>query len=183
MERDEQAWQELVSLYAPLIGRWCHRYGLSEAGVADVTQEVFLVVMRVLPRYAAERGSFRSWLWSITRNKIIDRRKSPAKRSMGIGGSSFLRQMAEVAESEAGGELPSIDEPRDAVGRQALVRRGLEQIQVEFQPSTWAAFWRTAVDGLSHEAVAEELAMSQAAVRQAKSRVLRRLREQLGDAS
>lgn len=37
--------------------------------------------------------------------------------------------------------------------------------------------------GLSHEAVAEELAMSQAAVRQAKSRVLRRLREQLGEAS
>ncbi len=95
-------------------------------------------------------------------------------------GSSFMRQMAEVPETEAG-ELPTIDEPHDPVGRQALVRRGLEQIQVEFQPSTWAAFWRTVVDGRSHEAVAEELAMSQAAVRQAKSRVLRRLRQQLGE--
>lgn len=162
--------------------RWCHRCGLSEAGVADVTQEVFLVVMRVLPRYEAERGSFRSWLWSVTRNKIIDRRKSPAKRSMAVGGSSFMRQMAEVTETneEESGE-PTIDEPYDPAGRQALVRRGLEQIQVEFQPSTWAAFWRTVVDGRSHEAVAEELAMSQAAVRQAKSRVLRRLRQQLGE--
>jgi len=145
-----------------------------------VTQEVFLVVMRVLPRYEAERGSFRSWLWSVTRNKIIDRRKSPAKRSMAVGGSNFMRQMAEVPDTEMG-ELPTIDEPHDPVGRQALVHRGLEQIQVEFQPSTWAAFWRTVVDGRSHEAVAEELAMSQAAVRQAKSRVLRRLRQQLGE--
>ena len=144
-----------------------------------MTQEVFLVVMRALPQYRTERGSFRSWLWTITRNKIIDRRKSPAKRSIGIGGSSFLRQLAEVEQADEV-DLP-LDEPSDPLGQHALIRRGLEQVRVEFQSKTWAAFWRTTIDGLSPDVVAGELAMTNVAVRQAKSRVLRRLREQLGE--
>lgn len=46
---------------------------------------------------------------------------------------------------------------------------------------TWRAFWRVAVDGCSPADVADELDMSVNAVYIAKSRVLRRLREELGD--
>jgi hypothetical protein len=62
-----------------------------------------------------------------------------------------------------------------------VVARALKQIQSGFQASTWLAFWRVVSDGQSPTVVAEELGMTAAAVRQAKSRVLRRLRQQLGD--
>ncbi|TXT29049.1 MAG: sigma-70 family RNA polymerase sigma factor [Planctomycetota bacterium] len=45
----------------------------------------------------------------------------------------------------------------------------------------WQAFWRVTVDGLSATEVANELGMKSGTVRVAKSRVLQRLRKQLGD--
>lgn len=62
-----------------------------------------------------------------------------------------------------------------------LVRRAAALVRSEFEDHTWQAFWRTTVDGQSSVAVAAELGMSAGAVRQAKYKVLRRLRHELGD--
>lgn len=176
---DQAAWHELVALYAPLIGRWCHRFGLQSAAIADVSQEVFLAVSRRIAVFqpTKEAESFRSWLWRITRHKIIDRQRSAAQRSLATGGSEAFSMLQRVADHQ---ELPE-DIPLDSQATNQLVSRALEQVRVEFQAKTWQAFWRTAVDGLSTEAVAIELQMTNAAVRQARSRISRRLRRQLGD--
>ena len=61
-----------------------------------------------------------------------------------------------------------------------MVRRALDVIRGDFQEQTWLAFLRTAVDGRAASEAAAELNMSQRAVRQAKYRVLQRLREEFG---
>lgn len=58
--------------------------------------------------------------------------------------------------------------------------RQLDLIRSEFEPRTWQAFWRSAVDGQTAKEVADELSMCPGAVRVAKSGVLQRLREELG---
>jgi len=60
-----------------------------------------------------------------------------------------------------------------------LVNTVLDLIRTEFEDRTWQAFWLATVEGRSSSMVAESLEMTPAAVRQAKSRVLRRLREEL----
>ena len=60
-----------------------------------------------------------------------------------------------------------------------LVRRGLDLIRAEFEPHTWQAFWQLAVEDRSVDEIARELGMQKPAVRQAKYRVLRRLRQEL----
>jgi RNA polymerase sigma-70 factor (ECF subfamily) len=62
-----------------------------------------------------------------------------------------------------------------------LVRRALEQVRSEFEPRSWQAFWRTTIDGMTVAIVAEELGMSPSTIRQHRSRILRRLRQQLGE--
>jgi len=57
----------------------------------------------------------------------------------------------------------------------------LETIRAEFESRTWQAFWRTTVDGRAPAHVAEDLEMSVAAVYMAKSRVLCRLRQVMGE--
>ena len=80
-------------------------------------------------------------------------------------------------------EPPEIDDDdeQEVAAQNALVRRALEQIKDQFQQRTWNAFWRTAVDGQSAVDVGDELGMSAGAVRVAKSRVLQRLRSELGE--
>jgi RNA polymerase sigma-70 factor (ECF subfamily) len=62
-----------------------------------------------------------------------------------------------------------------------LFHQALGLIRDEFEQRTWQAFWRMAVDNRTSAEVAGELGMTTNAVRMAKSRVLRRLREELGE--
>ena len=62
-----------------------------------------------------------------------------------------------------------------------LFGRAVSLIRDEFEPRTWQAFWLTAVEGRTPTEVSAELGMSPGAVRVAKSRVLQRLREELGE--
>ena len=78
--------------------------------------------------------------------------------------------------------LPILDdEPTGDLQLRQLTSRALAQVQSEFESRTWQAFWRSVVDGIATSEVAQELNMSEATVRQSRSRILRRLRQQLGD--
>ena len=174
------AWRELVDLYGPLIDNWCRQAGVAEAARADIGQEVFLAVYRGIASFdpGHPRATFRGWLWTITRNAVLQwrRRNEPA----GTGGSTALARLSEIPDPWGEGESDA--PPADSNDTANLISRALDQIRPEVEDHTWNAFWNTAVLGQSATEVALELGMTSMAVRQAKSRVLRRLRKQLGDA-
>lgn len=174
------AWREMVDLYGPLLQQWCRRKGMNEGETADVAQEVFLAVYRAIPAFdpAAPGATFRGWLWTITLNKIRERARREVG-PVGIGGSTALGQMAGMPDPAV--EEQDEQEPSAPGATARLVRRAMDQIRPTLAPQTWEAFWRTAVLGRPAPQVAEELGLTSAAVRQAKSRVLRRLRLQIGD--
>jgi RNA polymerase sigma-70 factor, ECF subfamily len=174
-----EAWRELVDLYGPLVESWCRRAGLAEAARSDVGQEVFFAVHRGIAKFDPTRphATFRGWLWTITRNAVLEwlmrREPQPA------GGSTALAHLADIPdpwESASPDDSPST--PDESA---SLLRRALEQIRPTVEPQTWNAFWNTTVLGRNATDVAAELGITAAAVRQAKSRLLRRLRRQLGD--
>src|SRR6516165_11093870 len=68
---DASDWNRLQGIYLPLISRWLGRVpGLGDEA-DDLSQEVFVVVVRELPRFQRRReGSFRAWLRRVTVNKI-----------------------------------------------------------------------------------------------------------------
>ncbi len=169
---DDEAWRRLVHLYSPLIYHWCQRSGLSSEDAADLMQEVWSAVSRNIARFdrASAGGTFRGWLWTITRNKLRDFFRARAGRITGVGGSEAQRLLTGVP----------VDEPASEPAETSnLIHRALEMIRRDFEPRTWTAFWRTAVEGCAAGDVAAELHLSVDAVYQAKSRVLRRLREEL----
>jgi len=62
--QDPAAWQRLVSLYGPLVERWCRQANLQDADGADVRQEIFLAVHRNIGQFRLEKtgDTFRGWL-------------------------------------------------------------------------------------------------------------------------
>jgi RNA polymerase sigma-70 factor (ECF subfamily) len=180
VQADEpQAWARLVALYAPLVLHWCRGRGLQDQDVADVFQEVFQAVVVHIGRFRKERegDTFRGWLRRITQNKVRDHYRRLGREAQGVGGSSARDRLGQLpAPAPAEDNAPPDDE-----AEHGLFARALERIREEFEARTWAAFWRTAVEGRAPKDVAAELSMSPGAVRVAKSRVLHRLREELGD--
>ncbi len=174
---DSQAWHELVALYSPLVAFWCRKRMVKASDISDAVQEVFFSVSRRIDDYQPQNqgGGFRAWLWTITRHKIIDAQRRGQRFPLAQGGSAALHASQQIPE-----ELDDRDESERLEFTQ-LLHRGLAQVESEFEPKSWQAFWRCTVDGQSVAIVAEQLGLSPAAVRQHRARVLRRLRQQLGD--
>ena len=157
-----------MSLYTPVLFYWVRRQGVPSDDAADLVQEVFAVLVQKLPTFQYDKQQrFGSWLRTIAVNKCRDyyrrRRNRPAGTSDSV--DAEVPDHAEVFS--------------EAEYRQRLARRALEIMQEEFQPSTWKACWETVVVGRTTSDVAQELGLSVNAVYLAKSRVLRRLREEL----
>jgi RNA polymerase sigma-70 factor (ECF subfamily) len=181
---DADAWDRMVTLYAPLVMYWCRRWNLPEEDTADVFQEVFRSVAASLGDFRKRRAgdTFRGWLRTITRNKVCDHYKRLQREPKGVGGTAVHMRLAQVPMEPPPEDEDDVEtDAGEMAARDDLVRRALEQIRVHFRENTWQAFWRVTVDGRPTADVADELSMTTGAVRVAKSRVLQRLRDELGD--
>jgi RNA polymerase sigma-70 factor, ECF subfamily len=182
--REPEAWSRLVELYGPLVYRWSRAAGVPTSDAPDIVQEVFRAVSEHVGGFRRQQAgdTFRGWLWTITRNQARDFFRRRGHQPNAAGGSDVQTRLLAVAQPEA--DLPADLEADGAVAaesRRYLVRRAVELIRIEFEHSTWQAFWRTTADGVSAVEVAAELGLTPGAVRQAKYRVLRRLRQELGE--
>ncbi len=78
---DAAAWEEIVRLYSKRIYNICYRFTGSADQADDLSQEVFIKVYRSLSSYDLEKGSFPTWLTTLTRNLLVDHfRKSKLER-------------------------------------------------------------------------------------------------------
>lgn len=173
--RDSAAWVRLAHLYSPLVQAWSRLAGLQEADTADVCQEVFQAIAKHIGEFqrAPDGGSFRGWLRTITRTKIVDHWRAK-RRGAAVGGSDAHEQLLQVPALDPG----AASEPRESEEAQILYRRALELIVTDFGERTWKAFWMVVIENRRPVDVAADLGVSPNAVYLAKARVLARLREE-----
>ena len=180
---DAAAWERLVTLYAPLVASWCRRWGVLQQDIVDVLQEVFSAVAAHLHRFRKDRpgDTFRGWLMTIARNKTLDHLQRKSREPAAIGGTEASMRLQEIR-NPADAEFPSpAPDCKDDLVFNDVLLRALESIRSEFHERTWQAFWGVVIDGRTASDVAADLAMKPGTVRVSKSRVLLRLRRELGD--
>lgn len=174
---DDRAWSQFVDIYAPLIYEFARKRGLQDADAADLTQEVLSALARGIQRfeYDPKRGTFRAWLFTVVVNKFRTMRTRQQKQQHGSGDSAALQLIQEVP-------APSDSQEWDEEFEQRLFAWAAQQVRATVEPSTWDAFWQTAVLGDRPIDAAEKLGLTVAAVYMAKSRVIARLRETIQQA-
>jgi RNA polymerase sigma-70 factor (ECF subfamily) len=174
--RQPEAWRQLMGLYQPLVLYWCGRHGLSTHDAEDMSQEVFASAAAHLAEFRRDRpdDTFRGWLRVIARNQCAMhyRRESGKVRAAGGDADAVLQSIPDAT------QLPEVDEVAEV---SQLYPRALELVRSEFEPRTWEMFWLTVVEDRDTADVGEQLGVTAAAVRQAKSRILRRIKEEVGD--
>ncbi len=172
---EENAWKDLADLYRPLVIGWLRRQGVAARDLDDLSQEVLLSVVKYLPTFehSGRPGAFRSWLRTIVCSRTSDywRAIQAGMQASGISEAAVVLQQIADPQSDLNRRW---DEEHDRYVLGCL----LDLVEEEFEPTTLKAFRRLTFDGASGAEAAEELGLTVAAVYMAKSRVLKRIRQE-----
>src|SRR6187397_3178181 len=100
------AWQEFMKLYGPVVYGFARKRGLQDADAADLMQDVMRSVSSAIGRldYDRNQGTFRGWLFTITRNKIFNFLSARRLRPQGSGDSATSRLLSAHPDREDGSE-------------------------------------------------------------------------------
>lgn len=169
------AWREFMQIYGPVVYGFARSRGLQDADAADLMQDVMRSVVGAMGRFDYDRnqGTFRGWLFTVTRNKIFNFLSARRIRPQGSGDSTTNRLLQAQPEPSDGSDDWEVEYQR------RLASLAMERVKSEFQEKTWRAFWLTAVDGVAAADAAGQVGISAGAVYVAKSRVLARLKEEV----
>lgn len=167
---DTEAWATFVETYAPLVYRYCRRQGLQDCDASDMTQEVMAQVARSVRAfdYRPERGKFRNWLGTVARSRLANYVRSGRRPAQAQGGE----WLDELASEDPG---PAWAEEFDL----QVLRTALARIEAHFEPTTWRAFELVWLEHRPAADAAQALGIPIEIVYVAKSRVLKRLREEV----
>jgi RNA polymerase sigma-70 factor (ECF subfamily) len=168
-------WRRLLDLYQPLLRAWMARAGVAASDADDLVQEVLLVVFREVGGFEHRgKGAFRSWLRTILANRVRDYFRGQKYRPTATGDSDFLRRLDELESPDS-----ALSRLWDREHDQHVAESLMQRVQGDFEPATWQAFRRHVLEGEPAAQVAEALGLSLNSVLLAKSRVLKRLRQEL----
>jgi RNA polymerase sigma-70 factor, ECF subfamily len=163
---DADACVQLVRWIGPFILRCCQRARLQAADRDDVSQQVLKTIWNRLATFRKDKpnDSFRGWVYTITRKCILDfwtqRRAAPHTLPVELPAKADLSEAHDL--------------------KQRAIHLLIQDVIIRHAGAGgFQAFCRTAVDGLSAVEAAKELGLSPDAVRQHKSRWIKRLRDRL----
>jgi RNA polymerase sigma-70 factor (ECF subfamily) len=141
-----------------LYGFACNALG--DPGLAEeVVQDAFTSVWRHADRFDPERASFRTWLYALTRNRIIDLRRRASARPR-------------LAETEDRDELAELDESLELAALRWQVGAALARLSPEHREVIRLAHF----ESLSLRQVAESLGLPLGTVKSRSYYALRHLR-------
>lgn len=173
---DARAWREFTELYLPLLKHFIFLSGVSSNDVDDVGQEVMRTVAKAIRsfQYEPERGTFRSWLFIVTRSRVAKHFKKLARTpsAKAEGGSHEIDRLQDEAEGKQ-------EEEWEKAYRLRMFEWAAPQVRQQVKEKTWRAFWMTAVEGRRVEEVASLLEMTLGGVYVARSRVIAKLRARI----
>ncbi|MEU2717687.1 RNA polymerase sigma factor [Streptomyces sp. NPDC007205] len=161
-EGDEEAFEALVRHHGPMLLQTAARLLGDRTEAEDAVQEAFVSAWRKLPEFRGE-SAFGTWMYRIVTNKCLN----------------LLRARRPAAALEAVAEPLAPDHqvsPARAVEGQAAVE-ALAQAMTVLSPEQRVCWVLRELNGLSYEAVADIVGISQEAVRGRVFRARRQLTE------
>jgi RNA polymerase sigma-70 factor (ECF subfamily) len=168
-------WERFTSLYEPLIRGWLRKREVLNHDADDLAQEILTVVVRKVNNFEhnGRTGAFRTWLRTITVNCLRDHWRSRKSKPAGAGGSDMQELISQLADPAS-----ALSRLWDQEHDRYVMQRLLELLESQFEPQTWLAFQRFALENIPAAEVAAELGITSNAVFIAKSRVMARLRQE-----
>jgi len=161
---DERAASELVARHAQALARFAASFGAQDE-IDDLVQDTFIRAFQSLDGFRAE-SSFRTWLFTIERRLLLDRRRAEKRRPSRV----------EVQEGDAATEYDALD---TMVAGEAAQR--VRQAMTKLSPTQREVFALRVAQGLSYREIAELVGTTEGAARVHYHNAMRAVKEHIDD--
>lgn len=157
---DQSGWQRFYDTYQGAIRGLARRAGLTAAEADDVVQETLISVARSMPSFEYDRskGSFKGWLFQITRRRIAD----------------HFRRKRETVSADLD-QFPMTDEQLekqwDEEWRRSLLEQAIAAARALVTPAQWQMFDLVALQHWPMDRITRLLGVNRAQVYMARMRV------------
>lgn len=169
---NQEAWQQFVDQYGPMVYNWCRYWNLQQADAEDVTQALIVKLFQKIREFDYDRdlGSFRGWLKTVTHNAVRDFCRS--RRDVSVDDSVW----------NSIGQIPAQSDFVERIERAfdlELLDQAKQAVKERVAPHTWRAFELCETSDLTVDQIAEQTGMQVATFYVAKSKVIKMLQEEL----
>ena len=138
--RDETAFAELFSFFAPRVKSYLLREGAADDAAEEIAQDVMATIWRKAKQYDPRAGAVSTWIFRIARNRRIDQLRRLARPELDAEDPFFHPPEAEAP-----------DEAVSGTERDEIVRNAIAELPEEQQETLKLAFY----DGMTHSEIAE----------------------------
>jgi RNA polymerase sigma-70 factor (ECF subfamily) len=161
---DQRAAAQLVERHADALARFAVSSG-ERNDVEELVQDTFVRAFSSLDGFRGE-SSFRTWLFTIERRLLLDRRRAQRRR----------RDVIEVQE----GDVATAFDPLDSVMADETQQR-LKQVMTRLSPTQREVFTLRVSEGLSYKEIAELVGTTEGAARVHYHNAMRTVKESLDE--
>ena len=174
---DGRSWDEFDAIYRPLIVGYLRSMGLKEPDAQDLTQEVFCRLTNILPTFELDRrrGRFRTYLWRLTFNTLVDHARRRAVRDRAE--EEWVRRFSEADETES----RRLEEAWTIQHRKRILEVVLPRVRETTSRTAWTCFEARLVQRRPAAELAAKLGISANAVYVYASRVLQDVRRRCAE--
>ncbi len=173
---DANAWEEFFAIYGPLVYRFARRKGFQHADAENIVQDVMVAVGKAVDSWEPNprRGRFRTWLFRIARNLMINFLVRPKYQLKGSGDTRVMKWIEEQPDC-------SLEETEafEHEYRKEVFRWAASRVKQSVSQNHWNAFWLSSVEGLPIAELATKLGISVGAIYIARSRIIVKIKEQV----
>jgi RNA polymerase sigma-70 factor, ECF subfamily len=169
-QQDPERWREFDAIYRPILFAYLRKHGLNDDEACDVAQDIFVKLLRSIHTYNRAICPFRSWLFSVAQNTLIDRARRRAAYQKALDGWALNVLRATPFDSvKRAGEFRTIH-------REQILKHALKTIRAQTSSKVWTCFEQRLLQNRPAAEIAAELKIEANAVYANACRVMKRVR-------
>ncbi len=168
--QDPDRWREFDSIYRPMLFAYLRKQGLKEFEANDVVQDVFVKVLSKIHTYDRAKCKFRSWLFSLAHNAMVDRARQQASYQKALDGWAALVLQATPTDSIR------MEQEWVELHRKRILAHALKTTQECTSSKAWTCFEQRLLRNRPAAQVAADLKLKPRAVYVYACRVLKQVR-------
>jgi RNA polymerase sigma factor (sigma-70 family) len=135
VRQEPDRWAQLDSVYRPMLLAFLKGLGLSSPDADNVTSDVYIKVYRTIHTFDRSKCRFRTWLFTIARNAMIDQARRRTSYRNALDG--WARNVLRATESDS----CVMERQWRRVHREKVLAHALNVVRSEVSPKAWKYFY------------------------------------------